>query len=98
MPELRRIRLTKTDLDRIPADERFFYLMAGHFANDVTILSQLLIAAFNCAFGRPGEFSRDEHHPRAQICVGSDRHGPCLVTSPDYHRSNRSSKREWMCG
>jgi hypothetical protein len=45
MPELRRIRLTKTDLDRIPADERFFYLMAGHFANDVTILSQLLIAA-----------------------------------------------------
>jgi hypothetical protein len=62
MPELRRIRLTKTDLDRIPADERFFYLMAGHFANDVTILSQLLIAALNSAFGRPGEYSRDEPH------------------------------------
>jgi hypothetical protein len=63
----RRIRLTKTDLDRIPADERFFYLMAGHFANDVTILSQLLIAAFNSAFGRPGEFSRDEPHNAAGL-------------------------------
>lgn len=67
MPELRRIRLTKTDLDRIPADERFFYLMAGHFANDVRILSQLLIAAFNSAFGRPGEFSRDQPHNSAGL-------------------------------
>ena len=67
MPELRRLRLTKTDLDRIPADERFFYLMAGHFVNDVTILSQLLIAAFNSAFGRPGEFSRDEPHNAAGL-------------------------------
>jgi hypothetical protein len=60
MPKLTRIRLTKTELDRIPADERFFYLMAGHFANDVNILGQLQSAAFNSAFGRPGEFSRDE--------------------------------------
>jgi hypothetical protein len=67
MPELRRIRLTKTDLDRIPADERFFYLMAGHFANDVAILGQLLIAAFNSAFDRPGEFSRDEPHRAAGL-------------------------------
>jgi hypothetical protein len=67
MPELRRIGLTKADLDRIPPDERFFYLMAGHFADDVTILSQLLIAAFNSAFGRPGEFSRDEPHNAAGL-------------------------------
>jgi hypothetical protein len=67
MPELRRIRLTKADLDRIPADERFFYLMAGHFANNVTILGHLLIAAFNSAFGRPGEFSRDEPHNAAGL-------------------------------
>jgi len=67
MPELRRIHLTKTGLDRIPADERFFYLMAGHFANDVTILVQLLIAAFNSAFGRPGEFSCDEPHNAAGL-------------------------------
>jgi hypothetical protein len=67
MPELRRIRLTKTGLDRIPADERFFYLMADRFANDVTILVQLLIAAFNSAFGRPGDFSRDEPHNAAGL-------------------------------
>jgi hypothetical protein len=67
MPKLRRIRLSKTELDRIPADERFFYLMAGHFANDVNILSQLQIAAFNSAFGRPGEFLRDEPHNAAGL-------------------------------
>jgi hypothetical protein len=65
MPGLKCIRLTKTDLDRIPADERFFYIMAGHFANDVNILSQLLIAAFNSAFARPGEVPRDEPHNAA---------------------------------
>jgi hypothetical protein len=67
MPELRRIRLTKKDLDHIPPDERFFYFMAGHFANDVTILGQLLIAAYNSAFGRPGEYSRDEPHNAAGL-------------------------------
>jgi hypothetical protein len=55
MPRLRRILLTKTDLNRIPADERFFYFMAGHLANDANILGKLLIAAFNSAFARPGE-------------------------------------------
>jgi hypothetical protein len=65
MPELECIRLTKTDLDRIPSDERFFYLMAGHFADDVNILGQLLIAAFNSAFARPGETPRDEPHNAA---------------------------------
>jgi hypothetical protein len=65
MPRLKRVRLTKTDLDRIPADERFFYLMAGHLANDVNILGQLLIAAFNSAFARPGEPARDEPHNAA---------------------------------
>src|SRR6202023_1010064 len=67
MPELKCIRLTKTDLDRIPADERFFYLMAGHFVNDGTILSQLVIAAFNSCCGRPGEFSGDEPHNAAGL-------------------------------
>jgi hypothetical protein len=47
MAELQRIRLTKADLDRIPADERFFYVMAGHLANDVNILGKLLIGALN---------------------------------------------------
>jgi hypothetical protein len=65
MPELKCIRLTKTDLDRIPADERFFYLMAGHFADDGNILGKLLIAAFNSAFARPGETPRDEPHNAA---------------------------------
>lgn len=65
MPGLTRILLTKTHLDKIPADERFFYLMAGHFANDVNILGQLLIAAFNSAFARPGDPPRDEPHNAA---------------------------------
>jgi hypothetical protein len=67
MPELKCIRLTKTDLERIPADERFFYLMAGHFADDVNILGKLLIAAFNSAFARPGETPRDEPHNAAGL-------------------------------
>jgi hypothetical protein len=67
MPELKRIRLTKTDLDRIPADERFFYLMAGHFADDVNILGQLLIAAFNSAFARRGETPGDDPHNAAGL-------------------------------
>jgi hypothetical protein len=67
MSELKRIRLTKADLDRIPADERFFYLMAGHFANDVNILAKLLIAAFNSAFAQAGETPRDEPHNSAGL-------------------------------
>jgi hypothetical protein len=67
MPELKCIRLAKTDFERIPADERFFYLMAGHFANDVNILSKLLVAAFNTAFARPGEVVRDEPHNAAGL-------------------------------
>ena len=39
--------------------------MAGHFANDVNILGQLLIAAFNSAFARPGDPPRDEPHNAA---------------------------------
>lgn len=67
MPEHKRIRLTKTDLDRIPADERFLYLVAGNLADDVAILGQLLIVAFSSAFGQPGNFSRDEPHNAAGL-------------------------------
>jgi hypothetical protein len=67
MPRLTRIRLTKTDLNRIPDDERFFYFMAGHLANDTNILSKLLITAFNSAFARPGEIPRDEAHNNAGL-------------------------------
>lgn len=50
MYSLQMITLKKEHLDRIPDAERFFYIMSGHFANDVHILSLLLMAAFNNAF------------------------------------------------
>jgi hypothetical protein len=62
-----RLRLTKTDLDRIPDDERFFYFMAGDLTNDTNILSKLLITAFSSAFARPGEIPRDEPHNNAGL-------------------------------
>ena len=47
MTQLATLTLTKTQLDRIPADERLFYFMAGQLLNDVNILTKLLIAAKN---------------------------------------------------
>jgi hypothetical protein len=64
--ELKRIHLTKTDLDRISGDERFFYLMAGHLANDVNILGKLVIVAFNTAY-RDGVILKDEPHGQAGL-------------------------------
>jgi hypothetical protein len=58
MVELQRISITKADLDRIPADERFFYLMAGQLANDGNILGKLLIGAFNTWRGEHREEPR----------------------------------------
>ena len=55
MVELKRIYLTKADLDRIPDDERYFYFMAGHLANDVNILGKFLLQAQNSAFRKDGE-------------------------------------------
>src|ERR1700736_1256245 len=57
MAQLQRINLTKTDLDRIPRDERFFYVVAGHLANEVSILDKLLIIGANSLDreGPPGE-------------------------------------------
>lgn len=66
MPELKRIHLTKADLDRIPGDERFFYLMAGHFGNDVNILGKLVIVAFNTAY-QDGLILKDEPHGQAGL-------------------------------
>jgi hypothetical protein len=65
MTELQRIGLTKSDLDRIPSDERFFFLIAGHLANDINILATLLIVAF--------QTGRQEGHfqdgPRAEAAI-----------------------------
>jgi hypothetical protein len=55
MTELLRLDLTKADLNRIPPDERFFFLMAGHLANNVSILAKLLLAAFNTGFTENGQ-------------------------------------------
>jgi hypothetical protein len=55
MTELLRLDLTKNDLNRIPPDERFFFLMAGHLANNVSILAKLFLAAFNTGFTETGQ-------------------------------------------
>jgi hypothetical protein len=47
MSQVFRISLTKADLDKIPHDERVFYLMAGQLSNDINILTKLLWFAFN---------------------------------------------------
>jgi hypothetical protein len=47
MSQLFRISLTKAHLDKIPHDERVFYLMAGQLSNDLNILSKLVWFAFN---------------------------------------------------
>lgn len=36
---------SKSDLDKVPADERIFYLMAGSVANDTAILNKALLAS-----------------------------------------------------
>jgi hypothetical protein len=64
--ELKRIHLTKADLDRIPGDERFFYLMAGHLGNDVNILGKLVMVAFNTAY-QDGLILKDEPHGQAGL-------------------------------
>ena len=47
MPTLYRIDLTKAHLDRIPHDERVFYLMASQLSNDLNVLAKLLWFASN---------------------------------------------------
>lgn len=43
---------SRADLDKVPAEERFFYLMAGSVANDTAILNKALLASFkNPDFG-----------------------------------------------
>jgi hypothetical protein len=68
MIELKQIRLTKADLDRIPTDERYFYFMAGHLANDVNVLAKFLLLSHNSAYRKDGE-SLDED-PRRQAGLG----------------------------
>jgi hypothetical protein len=51
MAVLRSAHHTKADLDRIPDDERTFYLMAGQLANDINILGRLL--SFAASTPRP---------------------------------------------
>lgn len=36
---------SKVDLEKIPADERLFYLMAGSIANDTALLNKMLLAS-----------------------------------------------------
>ena len=63
----RRAALPKADLDRVPPDERFFYVMAGHLANEVNILGKLLIIGGRSQFifGRRSGFSKcDEYDCR----------------------------------
>jgi hypothetical protein len=67
MAELKGVHLTKADLDRIPADERYFYLMAGHLANDVNILGKLLLMASNSAFRKDGEILEKNPHRQAGL-------------------------------
>jgi hypothetical protein len=59
MAEIIRLALTKIDLDKIPGDERFFYLVAGQLANDVNILSKLLIGAQNVNLAADSERLND---------------------------------------
>jgi hypothetical protein len=63
--ELKRVRLTKTDLDRIPADERFLYCIDGNLVDYVAILSQFMIVASGNALGQLGIFFPDEPHNAA---------------------------------
>jgi hypothetical protein len=59
MAEIICLPLTKTDLDKIPEDERFVYLVAGQLANDVNILSKLLIGAHNVNLAGDGARQND---------------------------------------
>jgi hypothetical protein len=47
MSQVFRISLTKADLDKIPHDERVFYLMVGQLSNDINILTKILWFAFS---------------------------------------------------
>ena len=47
MPDVYKATLTKADLDKIPFDERAFYLMAGQLANDINIFGKLTIFSSN---------------------------------------------------
>jgi hypothetical protein len=67
MSELSVISLTKADLDRIPTDERFFYLMAGHLGNDVNVLGKLLMAAYNSGFSPEDSKRREGPHGHAGL-------------------------------
>lgn len=49
MTTLYRVQVTKAHLDRIPHDERVFYLMASQLSNDLNVLAKLLFFAANHA-------------------------------------------------
>jgi hypothetical protein len=70
--ELRRVNLTKSDIDRIPADERFFYIVAGHLANEVSILHKLLIIGGNSLDreGPPGEAAHVQQFLLIKLLAG----------------------------
>jgi hypothetical protein len=47
MATIYRVELTRAHLDKIPHDERIFYLMASQLANDLNVITKLLIFAAN---------------------------------------------------
>ncbi|HUC65156.1 MAG TPA: hypothetical protein VMA53_07010 [Stellaceae bacterium] len=47
MTTLYRVSLSKAQLDKIPHDERVFYLMASQLSNDLNVLAKLLFFAAN---------------------------------------------------
>lgn len=72
MLQLRRVNLTKSDIDRVPADERFFYIVAGHLANEVSILHKLLIIGRKSLDreGPPGEAAHVQQFLLIKLLAG----------------------------
>jgi hypothetical protein len=47
MTQLYALKLTKSQLKQIPADESLFYFLAGQLENDINILTKFLTIAIN---------------------------------------------------
>jgi hypothetical protein len=86
MAQLQRITLTKSDLDRIPPDERFIYVMAGHLANEVSILQKLLIIGRNSLDreGAAGEAARVQQFLLIKLLAGRLHEANVLISRHYY--------------
>jgi hypothetical protein len=64
--QIKQVQLSKSDFEKMPERERLAILLLGHFANEINILSKLLIMSSN-RMGDHNTAERRAHHSQTLV-------------------------------